>query len=271
MPLTPPADPTLTAVRDMDTPAVMTKTQTGNFAAGSCAVCSLPNDTLLELNLILADPNQWPKTIFEGIKLPRGALPPGYRLWGAVRMGRQYLVEHGIAVNLKSLKSHYTRHVVQVPASAGDIVQSAMLAETEVRKNEVPAVRFTPATFANYYAKGIELGQKGLQLLLNRIQKLEEKGDDVPTELLLKAADIGTKLATSAASLRTRGLELEREQEEEIEGFRAGSMALPGPDMHGTRVRVIDGEARPVTDRGRADRREYNERAEQEGLPTLPA
>lgn len=240
------------------------------WKAGACSVCTLPDEQLLALNLILADPNQWPKTIFEGIKLPKGALPAGYRLWGAMRMAQEWVKEQGLVINEKALRKHYNNHVVQVPASATHFAEQGMISAADSRLAR-PDLGMTPVRFRDFYSKGVELGQKGLNLLLAKIEKMQQEDKDVPVDLLLKAAEIGTKLATSAAQLEMRGFELERHREEETEGFRAGSMPLPSDRLGHHRIRVIEGVARPVTDEGRADRREYNERAEEEGQATLPA
>jgi hypothetical protein len=249
---------------------IMPRTARHGWKAGSCSVCMLPDEQLLALNLILADPTQWPKTIFAGIKLPKGALPPGYRLWGALRMGQEFCREQGLVINDKALRKHYNNHVVQVPASATHFAEQGMVAAQD-SKLARPDLGLTPIRFRDFYSKGVELGQRGLELLLDKIEAIEKKKGEVPVDLMLKAAEIGTKLATSAAQLEMRGFELERHREEETEGFRAGSMPLPSERMGHHRIRVIEGVARPVADEGRSDRRDYNERAEEEGQATLPA
>jgi len=223
---------------------------------------------LIELDLLMGDPNNWPAAVFAGLNVPKGLLPPSWRRWGAIRLAKQWGSDHGLVFADKSLRVHYHRHVHQFPQNVFDIAVAG--APELVRGSQLP-VRLSPVTFRQYYEKGIELGYIALSQLTERVKAAQEKGDIISTDLLLKLADVGTKLATNAASLEMRGFELMRNKDDEMEGFRAGSMPIPSPRMGHHRVRVIDGVARPVVDEGRADRREFNERAELEGNTTLPA
>ena len=243
----------------------------GPAAREACRVCDevAPGD-LLELDLLLADPTRWPRNVFAGLNIPTGPLPPTYRMWGGVKLGKAWLVERGYPTISESIVNvHCQRHVAPLPQSAFDTAVTAAL--EEAKDKPVTAVAITPVNFMAYYAKGLELGHKGLELMQARVQKMLDAGTDVPLHMLYKMADIGMRLATSEAALVARGAKMRRDAEEEDEGFRAGAMPPPGPRFGNSRVRVIEGEARPIVDRGLADRLHYNETARQEGSPELPA
>lgn len=238
---------------------------------GTCKICDIEPQHLIELNLLLADPRYWPRTVFEGIDLPKGLMPPRYRLWGAAKLGEEWLKEHGYSVNRVALRRHINRHVPWTGADLSDpVVQGAMVEANNHLVNGAPAT-ITAANFRRYYDKGIAVGERGLDLLLRKVEEAEKNGVELPTDLLLKLADLGAKLASSAANLAVKGVELERNKEQEIEGFRAGAGPLPSRPAKHHRIHVIEGEARPVVDEGRADRREHNERAREEGGVELPA
>ena len=233
-----------------------------------CAVEEkLGPELALELDMFLADPSKWPKAIFDGWKLPPGPMPTRFRSWGAVKLGLEWLRSRDIAVSKLQMARHYREHVPIVPYGPSDFVDKA-LSDPPAGRAIVPT---NLITYQEVYQKGLKVGSKALDLLLARVEEIEHAGGTVPQDLLLKLADLGTKLATSQASILARGLDLAREKDDEIEGFRSGSAPLPSERINGTRVRVIEGEARPVVDRGPADRQHYSKRARQEGSPTLPS
>jgi len=230
---------------------------------------------LLEVDLLLADPAKWPKTVFEGWKLPAGTPMGTMRTWGAVQMGLAWFRDHGIPCDKGKMQRHYELHVPILPLNPDDFVVRG-IADTPhptgpaaVEKRVVPT---NPTAYIELYQKGIEVGTRALDLLLARVEAMVAHGDIPPTDLLMQMGNLGAKLATSQAGIVSRGFDLARQKEEEMEGFRSGS----APEVESLRfgdyrIHVIEGEARAVVDRGRADRRKYNEKARQDGSPTLPA
>lgn len=248
--------------------------RSGAWKAGSCSVCTLPSEQLLALNLLLADPRQWPKNTFAGIRLPRGALPAGYRLWGAIKTAAVWCAEQDppILINHKAIRRHYNNHVVQLPSSAVDFAETAMLSEQDSRlAKPMIQIASTPLQFREYFAKGIDIGLRALDMLEEQLVDAQLSDTYVSPDMLMDVANLAAKLSSNAAALVQRGMEMEKEKEDELAGFRAGNQPVPSARMGHHRIRVIDGEARPVVDEGRADRREYNESAREQGNPTLPA
>lgn len=232
----------------------------------------LSESEVLELDMLLADPGQWPKAIFEGWHVPRGSLPAAMRSWGAVSVGLAFMAAHGHSdVSKRQMQSHYERHVPILPSSPDDIVAKGVAAEHLPPSAGRAVIPTTPATYIDMYQKGLAVGSRALDLLMERVERIVEAGDLPPTDLLLALGKLGTQLATSQAGIVSRGFDLARQKEEELAGFREGSAPEPSLRFGDHRIRVIEGEARPVVDRGHGDRLEYNERARQEGSPTLPA
>lgn len=225
---------------------------------------TLGREASLELDTLLADPSRWPSAILDPWKLPAGQLPSTMRQWGAVRLGLEWADARGFKVSKAQMARHYQHHVPILPYSADDIAAAA----TKPPVNGPAKTDLKPMQFLELYAKGLEVGYDALA----RIQKrVDELGDDAPTSLLLKLADLGTKLAMSQASIRARGASLNDGEDDDIAGFRSGSAPLPSERMGHQRIRTIDGEARPVRDEGPTDRARYNQRAREEGGPRLPA
>lgn len=242
-----------------------------NQTLGRCMVEErLTGEQVLELDLLLADPQRWPKALFEGWQLPSGSLPATMRSWGAIQLGIAWCEERGIPMPKRGMQHHYDKHVVVLPYTPDDLVVRGE-AESPVAPTTRAVVPAGPSTYIDLYRKGIAVGIKALDLLLSRVEKMEQENKDIPIDLLMNLGNLGTKLATSQAGIVSRGFDLARQKEEELEGFRAGSAPEVSPRFGDHRVRVIEGEARPIVDRGRADRRAYNERAEQDGSPPLPA
>lgn len=238
-----------------------------NGTVGNCRVEQLLGSKLsLELDTFLADPKQWPKAVFDGWKLPPGQLPSTFRSWGAVKLGMEWCASRGIEVTKRTMASHYRDHVPIVPYSPEDFAQRAL-------DHRAEGERTLPTNVISYqevYQKGLTIGHKAIDMLEQRIDALAAKGEHIPTDLLLKLADLGTKLATSQASIMARGLDLSRQKDDEIEGFRSGSMPLPSQRFGHSRVRVVDGVSQPVHDEGPADRAEYSARAREQGSIELP-
>lgn len=132
----------------------------------------------------------------------------------------------------------------------------------------------------SYYAEAISLGRKALAKLAER---LDDADDPLTPAELLAVANLGGRYASSAALLRQRGASplpgdegfvppAEAETpllSDPMDGFLAGSAPAPSKRMGHSRVRVVEGVARPVADEGPKDRARYNERADQEGSPRL--
>lgn len=229
----------------------------------------------LELDAYLADPSGWPKGTFpKGFKVPR-ILPTSMRLWGATKLGIAWCQNEGIhTITKRQMQTHVREHVPFIIAVPSDAVEAAMVEDDGRRA--VPAKQrrdvdlSNPITYQQVYLRGLALGDRAMELLAARIEKIIEDGGEVDTQTLMKIADLGSKMAQSQASLIIRGIG-RQERDDEIEGFRAGTQPLPSERFGDHRIRVIEGMSRPIVDRGPADRQQYNERAEQEGSPTLPS
>lgn len=244
---------------------------------GTCRICDdLDPVDLLSLNLLIADPKRWPRETFEGLQLPSGILRPRYRLWGAARVAEEWLVQNGYwgEGKIKSriaLRTHINRHVQWSADDIATIAAQAQLAEADQRALIKPPAELTPANFRTFFENGIAIGVDAQNMLVQKLNDMRERGIPIPDDLALRLMDHGAKLATAAANMAIKGVELDRDRVAELEGFRAGSAPIPvRPSKHHT-IRVIDGEARPVVDEGRSDRRDYNERAREEGGVELPA
>lgn len=93
----------------------------------------------------------------------------------------------------------------------------------------------------------------------------DPENNEPPTDTeLWRLADAGQKMAGMVARSKVNVAP------PDLSGFRAGATGLPSQRMGHSRLRVVDGERRPVKDEGRADRKHYNKRARQEGGPLLP-
>lgn len=240
--------------------------------ARKCQVCTLvPPAELLELNSILADPEQWPSNILDGWIIPKGALPGTIRRFGGVGTGMQWLKDRGFpAVPRRSMEHHFDSHVVHVAKTDADMEQLGKMATVKGDPSLAIIPQMRPNLFVDYYATGIQLGVYALEKLRADIIEMEQANVKIPPRTLWQMAELGAKLAMSQAGMFSRGSKIE-ETGDEMAGFRAGEAPLPSQKFGDHRIRTVEGEARPVVDRGMADRREYNERAKQEGSPTFDA
>lgn len=241
-------------------------------ARNRCAVCmKLAAADLLELDMLLADRSRWPAALFEGWKLPEGSLPATMRAWGATEVGLNWLAEHGHAdFKRPQVQRHYELHVPILPESPDDVVARGM-ADAGNGNQQRQVVPTNPSTYRDMYQRGVNVGARALELLGDRLETIAASGEPIPTSLLLDVAKLGSKFAVSQAQIVAKGIDMDREREAELEGFRSGSGPEPSPRFGDHRIHVIDGEARPVVDRGRADRREFNKGAAEDGSPRLPA
>lgn len=236
---------------------------------GSCRVCDTLNaDDRLELDYLLADPRRWPREVLGRWQLPPGILPARYKAWGAVAVGMAWLAAHGRAdIKRSAVFRHWRFDVPRIASSPEDMVAQGMPARTP-RDLPEPSGVVDPRRYLAYYAKGIEVGIKGLDLLLTRIEALQHENKPVPENLMKLAIDAGQRLAVSQASLQRSGAMFHDDEAEDDSFLAAGREE--GPRFAHHRIRVIDGEARPVADQGPADRATYDARARREGGAGLP-
>lgn len=246
-------------------------------AQNGCRVCDTvaPGD-LIDLDLLMGDASRWPSSVWGIFNPPKGQLTAGYQRFGAMEMGRRFLAERGYTgIPDVSLRKHYRYDVVVVASSPEDLVNKGLIEAGDTRES-MPSLpdleRLDPRAFLTYFNRGIQLGNRGLELIAERIEKMILAGEDPPLSLLTKVAEMGGKLATTQAVLRARGLQV-GDSDDADEGFRAGSDpdGLPSQRLGHHRIRTIDGQARPVVDMGAADRARYNEGAAEDGSPRLPA
>lgn len=238
----------------------------------NCKVCiGVDPMDLIGLDSIMGDPAAWPATIWGPIfKPPKAAnLPASYRRFGAVEMGMAWLAEKGIPMARRDVRRHYRFDVPKIGTNPDELVQNGLLRRGRASEGRM-AVRIDPIAYLSYYNTGIQVGLEGLSLLAERIEKLKSDDKEVPIALIKMAIDSGAKLATSQASIVASGKQWGGDGDED-EAFRANTDGpLPSDRMGHTRVRVIEGQARPVADEGPADREAYSDRAAQEGGIELP-
>ncbi|HEY6056454.1 MAG TPA: hypothetical protein VIV06_00400 [Candidatus Limnocylindrales bacterium] len=239
-----------------------------------CAVCdTLTVDQLAELDTLMGDPVRWPPTVWGVFGKPQ-LLTAQRRQWGALTMGMAYLASIGLQVISKAVvQRHYRDHTPVIATSTDDLVSAGLIAATLPYK-PVPEVPTSPVRFLEYFAKGIEVGIKGLDLLRARIEAIEQAPADahgnkpeVPMSLITLAISSGSKLALAQASIRARGARLDDDDDDD--SFRGAGGEEPGQRIGHHRIRVIEGESRPIRDGGRADRDAYNRTAIEEGAPRL--
>lgn len=237
-----------------------------------CAVCdSLPPGDLIELDLLMSDPTRWPSTIWGIFRPPEGGLPPSYRRYGAIQMGNAYLKEQGYEFSKYQLTRHLRYDVPVLDTDPETLVARGLIAAgTPGSLRMGRSEPIDPLAYVKFYNRGITLGIQGLDLLSDRVAKMiaahetDPVNNEPPSLALIKMlVDAGSKLAMSQASIKAAGKRFEGDDADENDAFRGASDI--SASMRGTRVRVIDGEQRPVSDEGLADRHRYNERAAQEG------
>lgn len=233
-----------------------------------CRVCrEVTEADLLELDLLMGDPSRWPVTVWGMFEPPR-ALTASYRRFGAMEMGAAFLTDHGYDIEKGQLRRHYKYDVPKIAGSPDELVANGLIASTSTKDSRIPEV-IDPTAYVRYYAKGIEVGITGLQLLQDRVNAIRSKNEEVPLALIKMLIDNGVKLATSQAAIVAAGRRWGN-QDDIDDGFMSGSAPTPSPRMGHHRVRVVDGVSMPVADEGPADREHYTERARQEGGEGLP-
>jgi hypothetical protein len=237
-----------------------------------CVVCdTIPQGDLIELDLIMGDATKWPPNVWGRFDRPAAPLPPSFRRFGAIESGMRLLQSRGhLLITRQHVRKHYNLgHVPITAAEPDDLVAAGVAASSDNRQVTLPGAPIDPLAYIRYYQKGIALGNRGLELMHERIEAMVAAGEVIPLAVLKMVVDLGAKLATSQAAIKAKGVELGGDSDPE-EGFRAGSAPLPSARMGHARVRIVEGVSRPVTDQGPADRAHYSERARQEGSPELP-
>lgn len=237
-----------------------------------CRVCEQLADRpalLVELDLLMGDPARWPKTVWGEVTPPKGSLTAGYWRYGAIEMGFDFLVRHGIeTITRKNLERHQRYDVMPIARSPDELVEAGVITAGDGRASIV-AAEIEPGAYLKFYNAGIKLGNRGLELIEARLEEALRLGQEIPIEVLFELTKLGSKLAQSQATIRAAGKKLGDDGDEE-EAFRVSSSPPPSPRMGHSRVRTLpDGSRVPVHDEGPADRAHYNERAAQEGGPTL--
>ena len=235
-------------------------------------VCTtLGTGELVELDLILADPLRWPVTVWGAFSPPEGGLPATYRKFGAQQMGREWLMAHGYDIPKPALVRHIDLDVPVLAVDVDELVQRGLIAlsrnDADGAERDKLAQPIDPLAFVKFYNAGITLGIRGLELLQQRVDDLVRLGEEVPLPLVKMIVDAGLKLATSQAAIKSSGKTWGDGPETENDGFRGGDDI--SPRFGSARVRQIDGVATPVFDEGPTDRKRYNERARQEGMPPI--
>ncbi len=236
-----------------------------------CAICSrLRPEELLELDLLVGDPTRWPSTVWGIFNPPRGGLPASYRRFGAVRMGRDWLDRHGYAdMPTVTLRRHVRFDVVHKATDTADLVELGVIAVSDSRTRIPVNPQIDATAVIEYFNAGVQMGGAALRMAAERINAMADAGIPIDTKTLLEMAKLGTRLATTQASLQVRGAKFTHGGEDEDEHWRGSADNLPSTRIQHHRIRNIDGEVRPVLDEGPADREDYNERARREGSPLL--
>jgi hypothetical protein len=243
---------------------------TKKMAHQPCWICTnLKPFDLVELDRILGDPLCWPRTIWTAMgKPPVGGLPYSYRRYGALGMGREWLMSHGYeypdgAVGKMRLYRHFRNHVPLHEVDVDELIRSGIIAPMKYDKDVQLAAPLDPLAYISFYNDGIKAGLRALGLLSNKVQALIDANEEVPLPLLKMLLDAGLKLSASQAGIKASGKPFGDDDHHENEAFRGGDDISPRfADVH---VREIDGESRPVADGGPAERKRGNERARQEG------
>lgn len=232
-----------------------------------CPLCDgAPAELMDGLEAAMVSSDAWPELLAarRGNRSTTGAALRSMQ----VARGVTWLDEHGVAGSPQLVRAHLDHRIDGI---------DAMLTLVPEPQGALQLM--------NFYSDAIAVGRAALA-------KLQARMDDPTAELtnaeLLAIANLGGRYAMSAATLRQRGQsplpgdegyvppedslppkppELSAGDVED--GFLAGSAPAPSKRMGHSRVRVVEGVARPVYDEGPMDRARYNERADQEGRPRI--
>lgn len=243
----------------------------------NCQVCRIIGpDRIIELDLLLSDPLRWPSTVWGIFPKPKGHLPASYRKYGAIEMGIAWCQANGYPQITKQMMRRHVQYDVPVTSvDPNELVERGLIeaaSKEDMERWEQGVI--DPLKYMQFYVRGIELGLQGLQLLAKHLAEAIESNSRIDPRLALEVAKLGARLAESQAAIVAAGRQFGPDQNED-DGFRVGAAGgendLPSVNFGGVRVLTIDGERRPIKNRGRADRRRYNARAVQEAGPKLPA
>ena len=231
----------------------------------TCDVCDkLSPMQLLELDTVIGDPAGWPMTIWAMFTPPEGGLPASYRRFGAQRMGREWLDSHNYGyITEGRLRMHIRYDVAHIARDASDLVKIGILRKTGSQTRIPTAPTIDGSAFIRYFNAGIQMGEAASRLMAERINRAIESGEDADPKLLMKLADMGAAFAKTQASLMAKGLKFGQDENDD-DAFRGPAEDLP-VRIGQVAIRTIDGERRPVVDKGPADRDRYRKRAQQEG------
>lgn len=228
-----------------------------------CRVCDTvaPGD-LVELDLLLGDPTRWPRTVWSVFAPPEGALPASYRRHGAMAMGLDWIKAHPeYSISKAQLRRHLKTDVPVLDFDPEELVARGVIASSSSKTDRGGGQQIDSSNFIGYYNDGIRVGRTALKVLETRINDLVDKGEEVPLALVKMALDAGLKLSMSQAAIVAAGKRMDSDTDED-DAFRAsGDPQQPSQRVGHHRIRVIEGEARPVVDMGPADRARYNDHA----------
>lgn len=232
----------------------------------SCRVCTtMPPMQVAELDTLMGDPRRWNLDTAYGAMLP-ARLTPASRKLGAVNVGVEWVREQGyVEIAKRDVLRHYVNHTPIVASTLEEYAAFALAGDPRSPRNTRPTGILA---VGEVYNRGIDLANMSLQLLQARMEDRMRRGEHVESAELMAYAEYGAKLAASAAGLKRQGASPFGKESEINAGFRGGEGA-PGPRIAHTRLRVVDGESRPVIDEGPKDRAEYNARALAEGREGL--
>lgn len=223
---------------------------------------------LLELDSLIGDPAAWPSTVWGLFEPPKGGLSASYRRYGAQRMGQEWLARNGYNFTTGALRRHIRYDVAHVARDAAELAQVGVITLSNPRTRIPTAPTIDSGAFIRYFNAGIQMGEAAQRLLAERINAAIDKGEEPDPKLVLKLAEMGAAFARTQAGLVAKGLKFGQEEDED-DAFRGSADDLPSPRMGHHRVRTVDGERRPVTDEGPADRAHFNRRAAEEGRAPL--
>jgi hypothetical protein len=212
----------------------------------------VPSVMLAELDSLMATPTRWPHNVW-GLLAPR-TLTPAARRWGATEVGVAWLAERGYEIARVDVLRHYRLHVPVMASTLEEL--GAMAAELDGRRHTPGTPYRGAAAVVTFYDKALALGIRSMELLNRRMDR-----GQVDDTMLLATANLGARLASSAAMLAVRGGSPLGREDDPWEGARPQI----GPRIGHGRMRVIEGVPRHIKDDGPADRAEYSEKAAAEG------
>lgn len=232
----------------------------------SCKVCGMPERDLVQLDLLLSTPpEEIDAKLFGDLGVVPPDLPAEWKRFGALRKAQLWLEERGYAFTRQTLVAHFNQHLPAVWVSDSDrALQTGRLSDGTPAPTAPEPLKMAIEYHA-FFKMGLQAGFRALEMLVQRLEAPEAPSN----ALLLQIAHIGKGLAQAQAAIVTKGMRFVMEDDDAIGGFMGEDETSPRFGAY--RVRTIEGKRVPVHDEGPADRREYNERAREEGSVELPA